>query len=37
MLQYDVGAASAAGVIAILFANVVAFFLLRVIGRSLEV
>jgi sorbitol/mannitol transport system permease protein len=37
MLQYDAGAASAAGVIAILFANLVAFFLLRAVGRSLEV
>jgi sorbitol/mannitol transport system permease protein len=37
MLQYDIGAASAAGIIAVLFANLVAFFLLRAVGRSLEV
>jgi len=37
MLQYDIGAASAAGIIAIIFANIVAFFLVRAVGRSLEV
>lgn len=36
MLQFDVGAASAAGIIAIVFANVLAFFLVRAVGRSLE-
>lgn len=36
LLEYDVGAASAGGVIAIVLANVVAFFLVRTIARSLE-
>jgi len=36
MLQYDVGAASAAGLIAVVFANVLAIFLVRAVGRSLE-
>lgn len=36
MLQYDVGAASAAGVVAVIFANLVAFFLVRAVGRSLD-
>ena len=37
MLQYDIGAASAAGIIAIVFANMLAFFLIRAVGRSLDV
>ena len=37
LLQYDVGGASAAGVVAIVLANVVAFFLVRSIARRLEV
>jgi len=37
MLRYDVGAASAAGVVAVLFANLLAFFLVRAVGRSLDV
>lgn len=36
MLQYDVGVASAAGVVAVIFANVLAFFLVRAVGRSLD-
>lgn len=36
LLEYDVGAASAGGVIAIVLANIVAFFLVRTIARSLE-
>lgn len=36
MLQYDIGAASAAGLIAVVFANILAFFLVRAVGRSLE-
>lgn len=36
MLQYDVGAASAAGVVAVIFANILAFFLVRAVGRSLD-
>ena len=37
LLQYDVGGASAGGVVAIVLANIVAFFLVRSIGRRLEV
>jgi sorbitol/mannitol transport system permease protein len=37
LLQYDVGGASAGGVIAIILANIVAFFLVRSIARNLEV
>ena len=37
LLQYDVGGASAGGVVAIILANVVAFFLVRSIARRLEV
>jgi len=37
LLQYDIGGASAGGVVAILLANVVAFFLVRSIARRLEV
>ena len=37
MLQYDIGGASAGGVVAIVLANVVAFFLVRSIARRLEV
>jgi len=36
MFQYDIGAASAAGIVAVLFANLVAFFLVRAVGRSLD-
>ncbi|WP_326525131.1 carbohydrate ABC transporter permease [Sphingomonas sp.] len=36
MLQYDVGVASAAGVVAVIFANILAFFLIKLVGRSLE-
>jgi sorbitol/mannitol transport system permease protein len=37
LLQYDVGGASAGGVVAIVLANIVAYFLVRSIGRRLEV
>lgn len=37
LLQFDVGVASAGGVFAIILANIVAFFLLRAIGKSLMV
>ncbi|TDH60583.1 sugar ABC transporter permease [Dankookia rubra] len=37
LLQFDVGGGSAGGVVAILLANVVAFFLVRSIARRLEV
>ena len=36
LLEYDVGSASAGGVIAIVLANIVAIFLVRTIARSLE-
>jgi sorbitol/mannitol transport system permease protein len=36
LLQYDVGGASAGGVIAVILANIVAIFLVRMIGRNLE-
>lgn len=37
LLQYDVGVASAGGVFAIIFANILAFFLVRLVGKSLMV
>jgi len=36
LLEYDVGGASAGGVIAIVLANIVAFFLVRAIARNLD-
>ena len=36
LLQYDGGGASAGGVVAIILANIVAIFLIRMIGRNLE-
>ncbi|MFV0333153.1 MAG: carbohydrate ABC transporter permease [Tropicimonas sp.] len=36
LLQFDVGMGSAGGVVAIILANVVAIFLMRMIGRNLE-
>jgi sorbitol/mannitol transport system permease protein len=36
LLQYDVGAASAGGLVAVVLANVVALFLIRIIGKNLE-
>ena len=36
LLQFDVGGASAGGVVAIILANIVAFFLVRSIARRLE-
>jgi sorbitol/mannitol transport system permease protein len=37
LLQFDVGVASAGGVIAIILANIVAFFLIRAVGKNLMV
>jgi sorbitol/mannitol transport system permease protein len=37
LLQFDVGGASAGGVVAIVLANIVAIFLVRTIARQLEV
>jgi sorbitol/mannitol transport system permease protein len=36
LLQFDVGTASAGGVVAIILANIVAFFLIRSIGKNLD-
>jgi sorbitol/mannitol transport system permease protein len=36
LLQFDVGGASAGGIIAVVLANIVAFFLIRIIGRNLD-
>lgn len=36
LLRFDVGSASAGGVIAVLLANLVALFLMRIVGRTLE-
>ncbi len=36
LLQFDVGIGSAGGVIAIILANIVAFFLMRMIGKNLD-
>ena len=36
LLQFDVGAGSAGGVVAIILANIVAIFLMRMIGKNLE-
>ncbi|WP_133011843.1 carbohydrate ABC transporter permease [Marinomonas flavescens] len=37
LLQYDVGVASAGGLFAVLLANIVAFFLIRAVGKNLTV
>ena len=36
LLDYDVGGASAGGVVAVILANIVAFFLVRVVGKNLD-
>jgi sorbitol/mannitol transport system permease protein len=36
LIQFDVGNASAGGLVAVVIANVVAFFLVRIVGRNLE-
>lgn len=36
LLQFDVGGASAGGVVAVILANIVAIFLLRIVGRNLD-
>ena len=36
LLQFDVGGASAGGIVAVVLANIVAFFLVRMIGKNLE-
>jgi sorbitol/mannitol transport system permease protein len=34
--QYDIGGASAGGIVAVILANIVAFFLVRMIGKNLD-
>ena len=36
LLDYDVGGASAGGIVAVVLANIVAFFLIRIVGRNLD-
>jgi sorbitol/mannitol transport system permease protein len=36
LLDYDVGGASAGGVVAVILANIVAMFLIRIVGKNLE-
>ncbi|WP_137133581.1 sugar ABC transporter permease [Rhizobium sp. FKY42] len=36
LLQFDVGGASAGGIVAVVLANIVAIFLIRMIGKNLE-
>jgi sorbitol/mannitol transport system permease protein len=36
LIQYDVGTASAGGLVAVVIANIVAFFLVRIVGRNLD-
>ncbi len=36
LLQYDVGMGSAGGIVAVILANIVAIFLMRMIGKNLE-
>ena len=36
LIKYDIGGASAGGIVAVVLANIVAFFLVRMIGRNLE-
>ncbi len=36
LLNFDVGAASAGGIVAVVLANIVAIFLMRIVGKNLE-
>ena len=36
LLQFDIGGASAGGIVAVILANIVAIFLVRLIGKNLE-
>ena len=36
LLDYKIGRASAGGVIAVILANIVAFFLMRAVGKNLD-
>jgi sorbitol/mannitol transport system permease protein len=37
LIQYDIGGASAGGLVAVVLANILAFFLMRIVGKNLEV
>jgi sorbitol/mannitol transport system permease protein len=37
LLQFDVGAGSAGGIVAVILANIVAIFLMRMIGKNLDI
>lgn len=36
LIEFDVGTASAGGLVAVVIANIVAFFLVRIVGRNLD-
>ena len=36
LLEFDVGGGSAGGIVAVIIANIVAIFLMRMIGKNLE-
>ena len=36
ILDFNVGAASAGGIVAVILANIVAFFLVRIVGKNLD-
>ena len=36
LLQYDVGIGSAGGIVAVILANIVAIFLMRMIGKNID-
>ena len=36
LLNFDVGGASAGGIIAVILANIVAIFLMRIVGKNLD-
>lgn len=36
LLQFDVGGGAAGGIVAVVLANIVAFFLMRIVGKNLE-
>jgi sorbitol/mannitol transport system permease protein len=36
LLNFDIGGASAGGIVAVVLANIVAIFLVRMVGRNLE-
>jgi sorbitol/mannitol transport system permease protein len=36
LLNFDVGGASAGGVVAVVLANIVAIFLIRIVGKNLD-